>query len=783
MKGEELASGEGIVKSKSISRRQFAKGTGLLVVGFNLFGSRILSEAAAQSPPLSGVEPEVTSLDSWLGVAQDGSVTVFTSKVDLGTGVLTALSQVVAEELDVSFDQIHMKTGDTENTIDQSQTSGSRTLHKAGPQLRQAAAAGRRVLLNLASARFGVPVEKLRVSDGIVTVIGSTAKKVSYGDLIGGRRFDVKITASGTGANLKVAPEIPAKDSKNYKIVGTSVPRVDLPAKLTGEFTYSIDVSVPGMLHGRVVRPPVADSKPLTVDENSIADIPGIVRVVREGGFLGVVATTEWSAIQAAGTLKVTWSALQATLPANREELFAYLKNAKSYDDQVVANHGNLETAFAAANKTFEATYRWPFQMHGMLGPSCAVADVREEQATIWTGTQGPFRTRKEVAKLLRRPEKSVRIVYVEEAGCYGRLCADDVAEDAAVLSRAVGKPVRVQWTRADEHGWEPKGPPQLMIARAGVDAAGNITAWEFADRSIPWTAAPDMPNLASRQTGMMPQGPGSTGTGSGVVPGVSSGGDMYSIKNQKITAPVVPWVQNLMTPLRTNNLRAPGSAGRCFGSETFMDEIASQLGVDPVQFRLRHFGNDKRKVEALLAATKKAGWKQRPSPAPVSGGSIAVGRGVAVSNREDTVVAAVAEVEVDKSDGKVKVRRVVVAHDCGLIANPNGVENQIDGNVIQGVSRTLLEEVQFDARGVQSLDWIGYPVIRYEDIPEVEIVLINRPELDFLGAGEASLVPIPAAIGNAIFDATGARVRDIPMSPERVLAALKARSAAHTQA
>jgi CO/xanthine dehydrogenase Mo-binding subunit len=488
------------------------------------------------------------------------------------------------------------------------------------------------------------------------------------------------------------------------------------------------------------------------------------------------VATTEWSAIQAAETLKVNWSAPQATLPANRDELFTYLKNAKSYDDQVVTDHGNLEPAFAEASKTFEAEYRWPFQMHGMLGPSCAVADVRQDHVTVWTGTQGPFRTRKEIARLLGRTEKSVRIVYVEGSGCYGRLCADDVAEDAAVLSRAVGKPVRVQWSRADEHGWEPKGPAQLLIARAGLDAAGNIAAWDFSDRSIPWTAAPGLPNLASRQTGILPEGPGSTGTGSGVVPGVSSGGDLYQIKNQKITAPVVPWIQNLMTPLRTNNLRAPGSAGRCFGSETFMDELASLVGIDPIEFRLRHFGNDKRKSEALLAVAKKAGWNARTSPAAASGGAIAVGTGVAVSNREDSMVAAVAEVEVDNSTGKIRVTRVVVAHDCGLIVNPDGVENQIEGNIIQGVSRTLLEEVKFDAQSTQSLDWRSYPVIRYEEIPEIEIVLINRPELGYLGAGEAALVPLPAAIGNAIFNATGARLRDIPMTPERVLAALQAR-------
>lgn len=376
---------------------------------------------------------------------------------------------------------------------------------------------------------------------------------------------------------------------------------------------------------------------------------------------------------------------------------------------------------------------------------------------------------------MLKYSERNVRIVYVEGAGCYGRLCADDVAEDAAIMSRAVGKPVRVQWSREDEHGWEPKGPAQLINVRAGVDRNGKITAWEFEDRSIPWTAAPGMPNLGSRQVGIIPVGPGSTGMGSGFVKGLSSGGDLYAVQNQKVSSPVVPWVQNLMTPLRTNNLRAPGSAGRCFGSESFIDEIAAGMGVDPVQFRLRHFDDDKRKVKALLAAAKKAGWNGRPSPAPASGGSISTGRGVAVSNREDTVVAAVAEVEVDKSTGKVIVKRVVIAHDCGLIVNPNGLENQIEGNVIQGVSRSLLEEVDFDERGVKNLDWSSYPTIRYKDIPEVEIDLINRPELRFLGAGEASLVPVPAAIANAIFDATGARVRDIPMTPERVLAALEA--------
>jgi len=762
---------------KSISRRQFVKGTGAIIVGFNLFGTRILAKSIRQSDPLSG-EPQATSLDSWLVIGQDGTVTVFTSKVDIGTGVLTALSQVMAEELDVSFDRIHVVTGDTAQTIDQSQTSGSRTLHEAGPQLRQAAAAGRQALLKLASARLGAPVEKLTVNDGIVSVIGGSSQSIAYWELMGGRRFNVTISATGAGADLNVASEVSAKNPKDYKIVGTSVPRIDLPAKFTGEFTYSQDVRVPGMLHGRVIRPLERISQPSSIDENSIRDIPGIVKVVREGSFLGVVATTEWSAIQAAKVLKVTWSSPDGKLPANRDDLYAYLRDTKSFHDQVIADKGNLDSAFSQASKTFEATYHWPFQMHGMIGPSCAVADVRGDQATIWTGSQGTHRTRKAVADLLGVAEKNVRIVYAEGSGCYGRLCSDDVAEDAAVMSRGVGKPVRVQWTRQEEHAWEPKGSAQLMSVRAAVDPHGSITAWDYIDRYFPYTAAPGLPLLASRQVGLKATGPGFPGKG--YIPGTAAGGDMYAFENQKVVSRVVPWAQNDLSPLRTCNLRAPRVLARCFASESFIDEIAFDLGIDPVQFRLRCPRNEKRTGEILLAAARKAGWNERSSPAPASSGSKATGRGVALSDRDGAIVAAVAEVEVDKSNGKVTVKRITVAHDCGLIANPDGVKNQIEGNVIQGVSRALIEEVQFDERTIKNLDWSSYPTITFQEIPEVEIVLINRPELGFLGAGEASIIPVPAAIANAVFDATGARVRDVPLTPERVLSALQNRAPAN---
>jgi len=754
------------MKTIELNRRQFLKGTGALIVSFNLFPS---SSLLAQSNPGPGIDADPTQLDSWLAIAPDGTVTVFSGKVDLGTGVETALAQIVAEELNVPFNKIHMSGLDTTKAIYQGITAGSRTVERAGPQLRQAAAAARQELLKLAAARLNATPDRLMVKDGIVSVAGDVNRNVSYAQLIGGKQFNVKITATGTGWDMKVAPEIKAKDVKDYTVVGTSQKRIELPAKLTGEFTYVYDVRVPGMLHGRVVRPPTITSKPTSVDESSVKIIPGLVKVVQEGSFVGVVCQTEWAAIKAAKELKVSWSVPGTKMPASADEIYAYIKNTKSLRDQVTVNKGNPETALTQANKTYEATYRWPFQLHGMMGPSCSVADVGKEQATIYSGTQGSFETRKAVADLLGFPEKNVRVLYREASGSYGRMGADDVSEDAALLSRAVGKPVRVQWMRADEHGWEPKGPAQLDLIRAGVDAQGTIIAWDFADRGFPLTAASGggLRLLASRQIGMKPTADGNSN-------GSRGGGDMYAFENQKCAAPLIPWVQADETPLRTGYLRAPGDIARCFASESFMDEIAADLRVDPVQFRMRYLGANKRGAEALAAVVKQARWQERPSPAATSSGAKAPGRGVAISNRAETICGAVAEVEVDTSTGNVAVKRFVLSHDCGLIINPDGLKNQIEGNIIQGVSRALMEEVKFDSTGIKTLDWNSYPVIRFPSVPEIEIVLINRPEMPALGGGEPSSAPIAAAIANAIFDAVGVRLREAPFTPERVLAGLK---------
>jgi nicotinate dehydrogenase subunit B len=774
-------------QTTSISRRQLLKGSGALIVSFSLYGplSRAFGQSQELEPRPFAVErvdlgtfvPEpgdyldAHELDSWIAILQDGSVTVFTGKVDIGTGTRTALAQIVADELDVPFNRITMAMGDTAKTVDQGRTVGSNTIPRGGPQLRQAAAAARQELLNLASAQLGAPGERLTVIDGVVSVAGNPAQKISYGELIGGKRFNVKITATGYQTAMNVAPEVKPKNYKDYKVVGAPIPRVDLPAKFTGAYTYTPDFRVPGMLHGRPVRPNTAVARPIKVDESSITHIPGVVKVVQEGSFVGVVAETEWAAIQAAKALKVTWSKPETKIPANREAVDAYLTDTKPVRDITPVKTGDIESAFSRAAKTIERTYHWPFQLHGMMLPSCAVADVRGDKATIWTGAQGPFTTRDRVSTMMKVPKKNVDVRFIESSGCYGRLTADDAAEDAVLLSRAVGRPVRVQWMRADEQVWAPKGPQQLIAVRAAIDTQGKVTAWDYLDRSLPWTESQGTPQLAERQMGITP-------TNDGNPNGAGGAGEIYNFANMKIESKTIPWMFPEPMPLRTASLRSPGEPPRVFAAESFIDELAAELRMDPVQFRLTYLKNDKRLGDALRAVAEKSGWTERPSPSPAANAKILKGRGVAINQRGGSIPAAVAEVELDTSTGKVRVTRVTMAFDCGLIINPDGVKNQIEGNVMQGVSRTLLEEVKFNETGVQDVDWVTYPVLRFQDVPDVQIHLINRPELPATGAAEGPIVVVPAAIANAIFDAAGIRLREIPFTPERVLAALKSKRA-----
>ena len=708
----------------------------------------------AQSAPAlrtSGGPLAPNQLDSWLTIWQDGMVTVMTGKVELGTGVSTALRQIVAEELDYPFEKISWIQGDTANTVDQAPTFGSQTIKRGGGQLRQAAAEAKATLLSLASARLGVSVEQLTVAQGVISDPGNPKKKVSYANLIGGQRFNRDVTG-------KLRP----KSTTAYNIVGKPVRRVDVPFKVTGTHTYMQDLRIPGMLHGRPIRPPAFGAKLIALDESSVKDAPGLVKVVVKGNFAGVVCEREEQAIRAARNLKVTWEGSQLLPPMS--ELHATLRRIPS-NDRAPANTGDVEVTLAGATKTLNATYQWPFQLHASIGPSCGLAHVKDDAATIWSGTQGAHQLRPTIAQLLGISPANVRVVFVEASGCYGHNGADDAAADAALLSQAVGKPVRVQWMRHDEHGWEPLGPAMVMEVRGAVDSQGNVVAWDYEV----WT-----PTHSSR-----PNASGGSllaGSLAGISAGKAnqSGADRnanhtYNFQNNRV---MVHWLNS--SPIRASALRGLGSPQNTFANESFIDELATGAGVDPLEFRLRHL-NDPRAKAVLEAGAKRAGWASRPSPQKGGPGETTrSGRGVAFVqyDRTEAYVAAVAEVEVNQADGQVRVKRVVVAHDCGLIINPDGLRNQIEGNVIQATSRTLKEEVKFDPSMVTSLDWTSYSILRFSEIPEVVVELINRPDHPAVGAGEATTSAIPAAIANAIFDATGARLRTIPFTPDRVKAA-----------
>lgn len=773
----------------NLSRRELLKDSAALVVSFSLYVP--VSRAFAQSQETPEARPfavervdlgtfvpepgdylDARELDSWLAVMPDGSITMFTGKVDIGTGTRTALAQIAAEELDVPFARVTMAMGDTAKSVDQGRTVGSNTIPRGGPQLRQAAAAARLELLKLASLRLGVPLGQLMVIDGVVSVSGDPKKRVSYGELIRGNRFNVKITADGYQTAMQVAPDVRPKNYKDYKIVGTSVPRVDLPAKFTASYIYISDFRVPGMLHGRPIRPVTAIAKPASIDEGSVAHLPGNVKVVRDGSFVGVVAETEWTAVQAAKALKITWSQPETKMPADRGEVDRYMTGVKPVRDITPTNRGQVDNAFRQADKILEATYHWPFQLHGMMLPSCAIADVQGDRVHIWTGAQGPFTTRDRISSMLKLPKKNVEVHYVEASGCYGRLTSDDAAEDAVLMSRAVGKPVRVQWMRSDEQVWSPKGPQQMMVVRAAIDAQGKVTAWDYLDRSFPWTEAQGTPQLAERQIGIVPLNDGNPN-------GAGGAGEIYRFENMRFESKTLPWMFAEPMPLRTASLRSPGEPPRVFATESFIDEIASELHIDAVQFRTKYLKNDERLTAALRTVAEKSGWIERPSPEPQQDGPILKGRGVAIGLRNGSLPAAVAEVELNTMTGKVRVTRVTMAYDCGLIVNPDGVENQIQGNIMQGVSRTLFEEFKFDQNGAKCFDWVSYPVIRFTDVPDVQIHLINRPEMPAAGAAETPIIVVPAAIANAIFDATGVRFREIPFTPERILSGLKAKSTA----
>ena len=755
-------------KISSLTRRSVLLGGGALVVsigaGISLETVLSIGEAHAQ-----GIKPPLTpeQLSSYIAVNADGSVSAFFGKMDMGHGLHVAIGQIVAEELDVPFKNVKVIMADTAMTVNQGGASGSTGIQNGGKQMRAAAAEARRVLVEMAASQLSVPAEKLNVTDGVVSAADDNARRVSYAQLIGGKYFNVQLEWNKQFGNALYAPgKAQPKKPSEHKIVGQPIKREDVAPKVFAQEDFVTDVKVPGMVHGRMIRPAVAGSVPVKVDESSVKDIPG-VKVVWDKGFLGVIADREWDAIQAAQKLKVEWSNAPAPFP-DQNALYDHIRNASVRKRQIDKENGNVDEAFKQAAKIIEAEYEWPFQSHASMGPACALVEIKDGQVTCWSGTQKSHFQQQGIAATLGVPVENVRVIWKPGPGSYGRNDADDAAMDAAVMAKAVGKPVRVQYMRDEGTGWDPKGPASVHKVRAAVDASGKVTVYEFMTKAfsrvdVNSNGSKPIDTLAGQNRGANLK----SGDGFGIP------AESYAFDNKRAGWETIPPLLDRASPLRTSHLRDPVGPQIHFASESFIDEVAAALNVDPVEFRLRHV-KEPRDIALLKAVAEKSGWQSRPSPRRDQTGNKVSGRGLAYSQRNGTRVAIVAEVDIDRSTGKIWARKFTVAHDCGQIINPDGLVKCIEGNIVQGVSRTLWEEVTFDRNAVTSVDWVSYPILDITETPgEVNVVLINHPDIAPTGAGEPSIRPVAAAIANAIFDATGVRIRRVPFSPERVKGAL----------
>jgi nicotinate dehydrogenase subunit B len=759
-----------IEKLNRPSRRALLKSGGALVVSIGAPMPLQLARAAEEAR-LVGAQPALTpeQLSSYIAVNADGTISVFSGKTDLGQGLEVALAQMVAEELDVPFPAVKVVTGDTASSVNQGGASSASGIQEGGKQLRAAAAEARRVLVDLAAEKLGVPVAQLVVDGGVVHSNTEMAKSVSYAELVGGRYFNVTLAWNGKIGNpLYALGKARPKDPKDYKIVGQPIKRPDIAPKVFAQQDFCTDIKVPGMVHGRMIRPAVAGAVPVKLDESSIKDIPG-ARVVWNQGFLGVVADKEWDAIKAARDLKVTWSNPTPPFP-DQASLYDHIRKAPVRKSETEGPPvGDVDAAFKNATRVIEAEYEWPFQSHASMGPACAVVDIKGDQVTLWTGSQKPHFTRDGVAKILGVPPEKVRGIWILGPGSYGRNDAGDCAMDAALLAKAVGRPVRLQYMRDQATGWDPKAPASIHRARAAIDASGKVIGYEFTSKAFPRVdvnsneSAPH-DTLAGQLTGV----PLKSGDGFGV-PEESYG---FANKHTGYWETIAPLLDR-GSPLRTSHLRDPIGPQVHFASESFMDELAAALNLDPVEFRLQYV-TDPRDIAVIKAAAEKAGWQPAPSPRKGQGGNTVSGRGFAYIERHGTRLAIVADVDVDRSSGRIWPRKFTIAHDCGQIINPDGLVRVIEAGVVQGISRTLWEEVKFNNKNVTSVDWQSYPILDIAEAPEtIDVVLIDRPEIPPSGAGEPSIRPVAAAIANAVFDATGVRIRRVPFSPDNVKSAL----------
>jgi len=734
----------------AVNRRDFAKGLGGIVLAFTL--DPALAQQQEQPKPLPGSLGGNRMLDAWIRINSDGTATVYTGKVELGQGIVTALAQIAAEELELPLARISMVSGDTIRTPNEGQTAGSQSIENSGTALRLAAAEVRAILLELAASKLETGADQLTVADGVIKA--ANGKTIAYGELAGTADLHREATAS-----------VKPKPASAHRIVGKPVPRFDIPGKVTGKAMYVQDLRLPGMVHGRIVRPPQYGATLASLDDSKAKAVPGVLAVVRDGSFLGVIAAREEQAVKARVALAegARWTP-GPDLP-DPATIFAHLKSLPAKVEVIGVKQA---PTLADAAKVLEATYTRPYMAHASIGPSAAVAEFKDGKFTVWTHSQGVFPLRAELVKTLKVPPTSIRCIHTEGSGCYGHNGADDVALDAALLARAMpGKPVRLQWMRDDEFGWEPFGPAMSMHAKASLDGQGRIVDWNYEVWSNSHSTRPQSTTGANVLAAWYLAEPGKMGPPTSP-PQPAGGGDrnaipLYDFPNQRV---VHNFIQPM--PIRVSALRTLGAYANVFALESFMDELAAAAGADPVAFRLAHL-KDPRARAVIEKVAQMANWKAGEK------GDLARGRGVGFAKYKNLscYCAVVADIAVDRANGHVRVTQAWSAADAGLVINTDGLTNQIEGGIIQSTSWTLHEEVKFDKHGILSRDWSNYPILTMPEVPKVEVALIDRPDERALGSGEASQGPAVAAVANAFVHATGRRIRDLPFHPERVKAAL----------